>query len=59
MAWVRDVRAQSDTDLRVLVTSLAEAEAGLPGVLAAGSARVVSLLPEEPDLEQVFLELTS
>ena len=51
--------ALSDTDLRVLVTSLAEAEAGLPGALAAGSARVVSLLPEEPDLEQVFLELTS
>ena len=59
LSWVRDVVALSDTDLRVLVTSLAEAEAGLPGALAAGSARVVSLLPEEPDLEQVFLELTS
>jgi ABC-2 type transport system ATP-binding protein len=57
--WVRDVQALSDTDLRVVVTSLADAEAGLPGALAACSARVVSLLPEEPDLEQVFLELTS
>jgi hypothetical protein len=59
LPWVRDVQALSDTDLRVLVTSLADAETGLPGALAACSARVVSLLPEEPDLEQVFLELTS
>jgi ABC-2 type transport system ATP-binding protein len=59
VTWVRDVQALSDTDLRVLVASLADAEAGLPGALAACSARVVSLLPEEPDLEQVFLELTS
>jgi hypothetical protein len=38
---------------------LADAERSLVEVLAACGARVVSLLPEEPDLEDVFLELTS
>jgi ABC-2 type transport system ATP-binding protein len=57
--WVRDVETRSATDLRVLVTSLAEAESHLAAVLAASSARVVSVLPEEPNLEDVFLELTS
>jgi ABC-2 type transport system ATP-binding protein len=45
--------------LRIVVRDLAEAERRLPGVLAGCGARVVSLGPEEPDLEQVFLELTS
>jgi ABC-2 type transport system ATP-binding protein len=45
--------------LRVGVRSLAEAERRLAGALASAGAQVVSLTPEAPDLEDVFLELTS
>ncbi len=58
-SWVREVEPGPANELRVLVTSLADAERSLVEVLAACGARVVSLLPEAPDLEDVFLELTS
>jgi ABC-2 type transport system ATP-binding protein len=57
--WVSDVEEVSADQLRVLVTSPAEAELRLAGVLATAGARMVSVTPEAPDLEHVFLELTS
>jgi ABC-2 type transport system ATP-binding protein len=45
--------------LRVGVRSLEEAQVRLPRLLADCGARVISLTPEAPDLEDVFLELTS
>jgi ABC-2 type transport system ATP-binding protein len=61
--WVTAVEQPATGDLqaelRVLVTALADAEAQLAAVLATSGARVVSLAPEAPDLEDVFLELTT
>jgi ABC-2 type transport system ATP-binding protein len=57
--WVTGVEQPVADELRVLVTALADAEAHLPAVLATSGARVVSLAPAAPDLEDVFLELTS
>jgi ABC-2 type transport system ATP-binding protein len=58
-AWVTGVEELPGGDVRVLVQALGEAEAHLAAVLGASEARVVSVLPEAPDLEDVFLELTS
>jgi ABC-2 type transport system ATP-binding protein len=58
LPWVTDVR-RGDGDLVVTVSSAEEAETGLPRVLADAGARVVSLTPVAPSLEDVFLELTS
>jgi len=58
-AWVADVEWAGDRDLRVRVTSPAEAETHLAGVLAGVEASVISINPEAPTLEDVFLELTS
>jgi ABC-2 type transport system ATP-binding protein len=57
--WVSGVEPDGPQTLRVTVTSLTEAEVRLAGVLAGCDARVVSLAPLAPDLEDVFLELTS
>jgi ABC-2 type transport system ATP-binding protein len=57
--WVSEVEQVSPEQLRVIVTSTQEAELRLAGVLSAAAVRVVSIVPEAPDLEQVFLELTS
>jgi ABC-2 type transport system ATP-binding protein len=57
--WVTTVTEPAGQTLRVTVRTLDEAERHLPAVLAAAGARVVSLAPEAPDLEDVFLELTS
>jgi ABC-2 type transport system ATP-binding protein len=57
--WVRAVGEAGRGELRVEVASVPAAEAGLVGVLARTGARVVSVEPEEADLETVFLELTS
>jgi ABC-2 type transport system ATP-binding protein len=57
--WVTGVEADGPDVLRVTVSSLADAEARLVGALAQAGARVVSLAPLAPDLEDVFLELTS
>jgi ABC-2 type transport system ATP-binding protein len=58
-AWVRSAEMVGGTELRVEVGSLAEAERSLVGVLARSGAAVVSIEPESPDLESVFLEMTS
>jgi ABC-2 type transport system ATP-binding protein len=57
--WVTDVLERYPGVLSVGVRSLREAEAGLPAALAGAGARVVSIEPAVPDLETVFLELTS
>ena len=57
--WVERVGETAPGWLRVAVRSLPDAERFLAGALARGGARVVSLTPEAPDLEDVFLELTS
>ena len=59
LPWVTGVEPDGPDTLRCNVSSLAEAESGLPGALAEAGARVVSLAPLAPDLEDVFLELTS
>jgi hypothetical protein len=43
----------------VTVTSVSEAEAGLAPVLAAAGAAVISIRPEAPTLEDLFLEVTA
>jgi len=58
-AWVTSVEPDGPDTLRCNVSSLAEAESRLPEALAEAGARVVSLAPLAPDLEDVFLELTS
>jgi hypothetical protein len=45
--------------LRVEVSSVPDAERGIAEVLARTGARLISVEPEAPDLESVFLELTS
>jgi ABC-2 type transport system ATP-binding protein len=57
--WVTSVAEPSPGTLRLGVRSLADAETGLAGVLDRCGARVVRMAPEAPDLEDVFLELTS
>jgi ABC-2 type transport system ATP-binding protein len=57
--WTTGVDQAGPGRLRVGVRSLEEAQVLLPRVLAACEARVVSLASEAPDLEDVFLELTS
>jgi ABC-2 type transport system ATP-binding protein len=56
--WVTAVERPGEDRLRVTVSSVDEAEAGLARVLAASGARVVAITPMEADLEHVFLELT-
>jgi ABC-2 type transport system ATP-binding protein len=58
-AWVTSVEELPGHALRIVVGSLPEAERLMAGVLADSGASVVSLTPEAPDLEDVFLELTS
>jgi ABC-2 type transport system ATP-binding protein len=57
--WVTDVSAVDPGSLRVAVRSLDDAEQRLTSTLAGCGARVISLAPEAPDLEDVFLELTA
>ncbi len=56
--WAAAVTDAGYDRLRVEVTSVPEAERGIVEVLARGGARVISVEPEAPDLESVFLELT-
>jgi ABC-2 type transport system ATP-binding protein len=56
--WVASVETLGDRVLRVGVTSLEDAEAGLLRALADAGARVISLRPAAPTLEEVFLEVT-
>jgi hypothetical protein len=41
------------------VRSVSEAERGIVAALAGVEARVISIDPEAPDLESVFLDLTT
>jgi ABC-2 type transport system ATP-binding protein len=57
--WAESVTDAGHGQLRVEVRSVADAERGIVGVLAGVGARVISIDPEAPDLESVFLELTT
>lgn len=56
--WVASVEVRASDLLSVGVSSVEHAERQLAGLLAAAEARVVSIVPEQADLESVFLELT-
>jgi ABC-2 type transport system ATP-binding protein len=58
-SWVLGVAEEGRDEVKVEVSSVAEAETGLVSVLAAAGARVVSVEPVAADLESVFLEITS
>jgi ABC-2 type transport system ATP-binding protein len=57
--WVSAVTETAPGQLDIGVRTLQAAEENLVATLAAAGARVVSLAPRTPDLEDVFLELTS
>ena len=57
--WVRETSPLGHGRLRIEVTSVAEAEARVAGVVDSVGARLISFEPEAADLESVFLELTS
>jgi ABC-2 type transport system ATP-binding protein len=56
--WVASVDAVDDRLLRIHATSIEDAEADLLTTLAASGARVISVTPVTPTLEDVFLEVT-
>lgn len=56
--WVQALDRLDDRTLRVRAASLEDAEAGWAGALAGSGARVISVLPQAPTLEDVFLEVT-
>jgi ABC-2 type transport system ATP-binding protein len=57
--WAEGVTEAGHGQLRVEVRSVAEAERGIVAALAGIDARVISIDPEAPDLESVFLDLTT
>ena len=57
--FVTAAEARDESSVVVEVTSLAEAETGLPKALADAGAAVVSFGPEEVSLERAFLALTA
>ncbi|MCB2224712.1 MAG: ABC transporter ATP-binding protein [Actinobacteria bacterium] len=59
LPWVQEAAPSGDLDLRVRVSSAAAAEEGLVAALASSGAAVVSIRPEAPSLEDLFLEVTS
>ena len=59
MGWVRHVAVLDPEQIRVTAGGLSEAEAKLVPALASLGARVVSLAPEAPSLEEVFLEVVA
>ncbi len=56
--WAAAVSDAGHGQLRVEVTSVPDAERGIVAVLSRLGARVISVDPEDADLESVFLELT-
>lgn len=59
MDWVREVAVLDPEQIRITARSLDEAEALLVTALANLQAHVVSLGPEAPSLEDVFLEVVA
>lgn len=57
--WIQAAEVIDPEQLRVTASSLDAAEQHLVEALAAAGARVVSLAPEAPSLEDVFLEVVS
>jgi ABC-2 type transport system ATP-binding protein len=57
--WAASVSDAGFGQLRVEVTSVADAERGIASTLAGTGARLISIEPVTADLESVFLELTS
>ena len=57
--WVDSVELRGDQDLLVRIVSLGEAERRLVGVLGGIDVSVISIRPEAPSLEDVFLEVIS
>jgi hypothetical protein len=57
--WAERVTDAGHGQLRVEVRSVSEAERGIVAALAGVEARVISIDPEAPDLESVFLDLTT
>jgi ABC-2 type transport system ATP-binding protein len=57
--WALRVTDAGFDRIRVEVSSVPEAERGVVQVLARAGVRVIGIEPEAPDLESVFLELTS
>jgi ABC-2 type transport system ATP-binding protein len=57
--WADGVAEAGHGQLRVAVRSVPDAERGIVEVLSRIGARVISIDPEAPDLESVFLELTT
>jgi ABC-2 type transport system ATP-binding protein len=57
--WADGVTEAGHGQLRVEVRSVADAERGIVAALAGIDARVISIDPEAPDLESVFLDLTT
>ena len=55
--WVQEVTTVDPEQIRVTATSLEDAHQQLIPALAAAGSHVVSLAPEAPSLEDVFLEL--
>lgn len=56
--WVASVDTTPSGELRIAVRSLASAEENLVSVLATCGAPIVSIVPDQPSLERVFLEVT-
>lgn len=56
--WVASVETTPSGELRIVVRSLASAEENLVSVLATSGAPIVSIVPDQPSLERVFLEVT-
>lgn len=57
VSWISGVEVMDPELIRVTATSLGAAESALVTELAAAGAQVVSLAPEAPSLEDVFLEV--
>jgi ABC-2 type transport system ATP-binding protein len=56
--WVGSVVTAPSGDLRIDVRNLAAAEQNLVRVLAESGVPVISVAPDQPSLERVFLEVT-
>jgi ABC-2 type transport system ATP-binding protein len=58
LPWVEDVERLDDRVLRIRVNDLEAAETGLAAALAGSGAPIISVAPDTPSLEDVFLEVT-